>query len=112
MYQPFIEKLVAGYPTLASHADDVTQEVMLVLMRELPVFQRQRTGSFRTWLRQVTVNQLRMALRRLRRTGESKKQADSTYAQVEQLADPLSLVSKQWDEEHDRVVMRRVFDLV
>jgi RNA polymerase sigma-70 factor, ECF subfamily len=112
VYRPFIEKVVSGYPALASEADDVAQDVMLVLMRELPVFQRQRMGSFRSWLRQVTVNQLRMALRKTRRGSPVQGADGATLDPVEELADPHSVESQQWDEEHDRVVMQRVFDLV
>lgn len=110
IYRPFIEKVVLGYPSLASHADDVAQEVMLVLMRELPVFQRQRTGSFRSWLRNVTVNQLRIVLRknRLERTGGALE----LEQQIEALADPLSAAAKKWDEEHDRAVLQRVIEVV
>ncbi len=110
IYRPFIEKVVLGYPSLASHADDVAQEVMLVLMRELPVFQRQRTGSFRSWLRNVTVNQMRIVLRKHRR--ERTVGGLELEQQIEALADPCSAAAKQWDEEHDRAVLQRVIDVV
>ena len=55
-----------------SQADDIAQEVMLVLMRELPVFQRQRIGSFRNWLRQIAVNQLRIAARKSKKFTNAK----------------------------------------
>ena len=64
IYRPFIQSVVKSYPSLMSHADDIAQDVMLVLMRELPTFNRQRTGSFRTFPRQITVNQLRTASRK------------------------------------------------
>src|SRR5262249_28660828 len=44
---------------LAAEADDLAQEVLVVVVRELPAFRRQRDGSFRTWLRRVTVNRVR-----------------------------------------------------
>lgn len=110
IYRPFIEKVVRGYPSLASHADDVAQEVMLVLMRELPVFQRQRTGSFRSWLRNVTVNQLRIVIRKNR--FERTRGALELEQQIEALADPLSEAAKKWDEEHDRAVLQRVIEVV
>ena len=111
IYRPFIEHVVRGYPALASHADDVAQEVLMVLMRELPVFQRQRTGSFRAWLRNVTVNQLRTAMRKVKRSHPLGDFA-SSLEQVESLADPASMASKRWDEEHDRAVMQKVIELV
>lgn len=112
IYRPFIEKVVKGYPVLASYADDVSQEVVMVLMRELPVFQRQRTGSFRAWLRGVTVNQLRAALRKVQRQPKSSAEFSVSTELIESLADPMSIAAKEWDEEHDRAVMQRVIEIV
>lgn len=112
LYKPFIEKIVRGYPALASHAEDVAQEVMLVLMRELPVFQRQRAGSFRTWLRGVTVNQLRKSLRQNKRSPVAAGDLPQLEEQLAQLADPMSVVAKNWDDEHDRAVLARVMEIV
>src|SRR5262245_53493701 len=45
-----------GYPDV----DDLTQEVLTVLVREMPGFQHsERCGAFRHWLRTITVNRLR-----------------------------------------------------
>ena len=51
LYHPLIRRWLLRDPTLREEADDLVQEVMAVLVRELPAFQRQRTGSFRRWLR-------------------------------------------------------------
>ena len=112
IYRPFIQNVVSGYPELMSQADDVTQEVMLVLMRELPVFQRQRIGSFRSWLRQITVNQLRIAARKSKKFTSTGSHDEGIVDQVELLADPASIASKKWDEEYERVVFLRLIDLV
>jgi RNA polymerase sigma-70 factor (ECF subfamily) len=40
-------------------AADVTQDVFVVLLRELPKFEYDRGGSFRGWLRTVTLNKWR-----------------------------------------------------
>ncbi len=112
IYRPFIERVVNSYPVLVSHADDVVQEVVMVLMRELPVYQRQRAGSFRSWLRLVTVNQLRIALRKVKRQPQSSTEFLASVEQIESLADPMSIAAKTWDEEHDRAVLQSVIDLV
>ena len=111
IYRPFIEKVVRGYPTLGSHADDIAQEVMLVLMRELPVFQRQRTGSFRAWLRNITVNQLRVALRKNKIEISARSSDSETLQMIELLSDPHSTLAKKWDEEHDLAVFQKVTEL-
>ena len=107
IYRPFIQSVIQGYPNLLSEADDISQNVMLVLMRELPVFNRQRTGSFRLFLRQITINQLRTASRK------SKKFANNACEDIAQeLADPASIASKKWDQEYERVVFQRLIELV
>jgi RNA polymerase sigma-70 factor, ECF subfamily len=112
IYRPFIDRVVRGYPGLDSQADDVVQEVVLVLMRELPLFQRQRAGSFRAWLRIVTVNQLRIALRKSKRMPRTSADLGFIEQQLETLADSTSQAAKMWEEEHDRAVMQKVIEIV
>src|SRR5579885_2744950 len=58
LYRPLIRRWLLRDPSLRHEADDVVQDVMEVLVRELPTFQRQRTGSFRRWLRAITAHRL------------------------------------------------------
>lgn len=112
IYRPFIDSHVRQYPQLRDEADDIVQNICLVLMRELPTFQRERTGSFRKWFRQVTVNQLRVESRRQRaRPIPSSVLAELDIA-FEQLLDPTSEASRRWDDAHDQEVLRRVIDIV
>jgi len=108
IYRPFIRSVTRAYPMLASQADDVTQEVMLVLMRELPTFQRQRQGSFRAWLRNITVNQLRIAIRKSKKFPQNSSEAKDLDFQLSQLDDPSSELARQWDEQHDKFVLAQV----
>src|SRR5262249_47025885 len=92
--------------------DDLVQEVMEVLVRELPHFRydRQR-GSFRGWLRTITVNRLRMFWRS--RQHRPLATGDSDLARkLNELEDPHSALSKLWDREHDRHVARRLLELI
>jgi Sigma-70 region 2 len=66
IYLPLITRWLGRFPGLGDEADDLAQEVFVVVIREIPRFQRQREGSFRAWLRQVTVNKVRTHRRRLR----------------------------------------------
>ncbi len=112
IYRPFIDAQVRKYPQLATEVDDIVQNICMVLMRELPQFQRQRTGSFRRWFRQVTVNQLRAELRKHRaRPLPSSILAELDFA-LDQLLDPASEASQRWNEEHDQEVLRRVIEIV
>lgn len=112
IYRPFIDSVIRSYPALASQADDISQDVMMVLMRELPRFQRQRTGSFRSWLRGITVNQLRIALRKSKKFKQTDESGLTAEEKVGELADPTSIASQKWDQEHDRVVLERIVQVV
>src|SRR5437660_12901871 len=67
LYAPLIRGWLRPYSVKEEDAEDLAQEVMAVVVRELAHFQHtQQHGAFRNWLRTVTVNQLR-ALWRARR---------------------------------------------
>src|ERR687893_713556 len=67
IYLPLIRRWLARVPGLGDEAADLAQEVFVVVVREVARFDRQREGSFRAWLRQVTVNQVRSHRRRRHR---------------------------------------------
>src|SRR5260370_42262545 len=56
LYRPLIHRWILRDAGLRNDAEDVVQDVMSVLIRELPQFHRERTGSFRLWLRNITQN--------------------------------------------------------
>src|SRR5713101_7846680 len=59
IYRPLIRSWMRRVPGVADEADDLAQEVLVVLFRELASFERRRDGSFRAWLRQITLNRIR-----------------------------------------------------
>jgi RNA polymerase sigma-70 factor (ECF subfamily) len=111
LYRPLISRWILRDPALRSDADDLAQEVMGVLIRELPGFRRQRVGSFRRWLRLVTLNQVQTFRRKQRHRPQAvgDREGDGPLAQ---LADPNSELSRLWDQEHDRRVLRRLLELL
>ena len=105
LYLPLIRSWLAQ-AGLSAEADDLAQEVLLVVVREVPAFRRQRDGSFRTWLRRVTVNRVRSW-----RQARARRPAigfDPTDQFLSQLEDPASELSVQWDRDHDRHVFDRL----
>jgi RNA polymerase sigma-70 factor (ECF subfamily) len=63
MYRPLIHGYLLHQKVPLQEADDLTQELLAVVVRELPRFEHAgRTGAFRTWLRQITVNRVRRLL--------------------------------------------------
>jgi RNA polymerase sigma-70 factor (ECF subfamily) len=109
LYRPLIQAWLAQ-AGLAAETDDLAQEVLVVLVRELPRFRRQRDGSFRTWLRRVAVNRVRSWRQaRARRPVAGLDQTDQFLSQLE---DPASQLSRQWDRDHDRHVFTKLLAIV
>jgi RNA polymerase sigma-70 factor (ECF subfamily) len=111
IYRPLIGKWLSGVPGLRDEADDLAQEVLVVLLRELPSFERQRHGSFRAWLRQVTVNQVRTYYQRRRKLPRAGLGEDGDRL-LAQLEDPGSDLARQWDREHDQHVLKQLLAVV
>jgi DNA-directed RNA polymerase specialized sigma24 family protein len=60
LYEPLLRGWLRRHDLQASDADDVVQEVLGVVVRELPHFEHNhRPGAFRSWLRTITVHCLR-----------------------------------------------------
>ena len=47
IYLPLIERWLSRVPGLGDESADLAQEVLLVVCREIPRFERRREGSFR-----------------------------------------------------------------
>jgi RNA polymerase sigma-70 factor (ECF subfamily) len=111
LYTPLIRAWLRRHALQDSDADDLTQDVLGVLVRELPNFRHDlRRGAFRRWLRQVTVNRLRVFWR----SRHARPLAGGTDLGpvLDQLADPDSGLSQLWDREHDLHVARRLLELL
>jgi RNA polymerase sigma-70 factor (ECF subfamily) len=107
LYRPFIRSWLSRDPSLRDEVEDLVQEVLAVVIRELPTFQRERPGSFRHWLRTITSNRLE-AFRKARHRRPhalAKHFDDSILAQLE---DANSALSRQWDQEHNDFVVGRL----
>ena len=111
LYRPLIRRWLLRDPSLGEEAEDVVQEVMAVLVRELPDFQRQRNGSFRRWLRTIAVHRLG-AFYRSRKNRPLALGSPLEDSPLMQLADPNSELGSQWDREHDRHVLHRLMELI
>ncbi len=110
LYLPLIRRWLAKVPGLGDEADDVAQEVFIVVVRELPQFERKRDGSFRTWLRRISVNKVRS--HRRRRKPIPATGLDHAEYFLDRLEAPDGDLARQWDEDHDRHVYHRLLEIV
>ena len=111
VYRPWVVGWLRRQGLGDSDAEDLAQDILLVVLRELPSFQHnRRPGAFRAWLRAITVHRLRDFGRSRRywpRPGDG-----ALPDRLDELEDPDSPLSRLWDEEHDRHVVGRLLALV
>src|SRR5262245_30874694 len=113
LYTPLIRGWLRRHAQLrAEDADDLVQEVLAVVVRKLPQFERQpRAGAFRRWLRTITVNILREFWRGQRVRPLATGGGDF-QEMLDQLENPESGLSHLWDLEHDQHVTRKLLDMI
>src|SRR4051794_13375499 len=97
LYQPFISRWLGRAGVDNHDADDLAQEVLTVVVKEVPGFRHSRsTGAFRKWLRTVVVNRTRGYWRKKQNRPECE---DGGVLAL--LEDPASGLSGEWDRDHD-----------
>lgn len=102
LYSPLIWAWARKMGLQEADAADLTQEVLCTLARRLPTFEYTKNGSFRAWLRTVTVNKWRERGRR------AKLPIDATIDHHElEHASPDDPIQDFWDNEYrDRLTAR------
>jgi len=110
IYLPLITRWLRRIPGWGDESDDLAQEVFVVMVREIPRFERRREGSFRAWLRQVTVNKVRTFRKQL----GCKPVAGLDLADgfLDRLAEPNSELAREWELDHDRHVFQKLLAIV
>ncbi len=111
LYRPFVRDWFRSQSVELSDADDLTQDVLTALFKELPEFQHSgRTGAFRSWLRTICLNRL-LGYRRTLATRGQATGGTEFHNQIAAIAGDDPLVA-DWDREHDQAILRYLFELV
>jgi RNA polymerase sigma-70 factor (ECF subfamily) len=109
LYTPLIRSWLGRHSVPDRDADDLTQDVLKAIVCHLSGFQHNgRAGAFRSWLRTITVNQVRQSWR----SGRGRAGAAGLAAALDDLADPASDLSLAWNREHDEHVLRRLLEMI
>lgn len=110
VYASLLRKWLGRFDVETHDAEDLVQDVLLTMSRELPKFEHSgRTGAFRNWLRTILVHRLRNFWRSRRHRPLAA--GGSTWAEwIEQLAEDSSDASREWNAEHDRHVLARLLE--
>jgi RNA polymerase sigma factor (sigma-70 family) len=112
LYTPLIKSWLRRQGVSAEDAEDLTQEVLGILVREVSQFQHNgRAGAFRSWLRTITINCIRQSWRSRSVRPQTTRLLELDSA-LDQLEDPNSDLCRRWDREHDEFVLHRLLDLI
>jgi RNA polymerase sigma-70 factor (ECF subfamily) len=112
LYRPLILGWLQRQGVPSSDLEDLYQEVLLSVVKHLPDFQHPgHPGAFRAWLRTIVCSRT-ADYWRASDPGTEALGGSGAIAILQEIADPASELNRQWDEEHDRYVIRRLLDMV
>jgi RNA polymerase sigma-70 factor, ECF subfamily len=112
LYRPLIIGWLNRQGVAAGDLEDLSQEVLLTVVKHLPDFQHSgHRGAFRSWLRTIVCSRTADYWRAID-SGTQASGGSGATAALQQIADPDSELNRQWDEEHDRYVLHCLLDLV
>lgn len=111
LYAPLIRVWLRKYDVQDSDADDLVQDVLLAVSKDLAKFEHGgQPGAFRGWLKAILVNRLRKFWRARGRRPQARGDSDID-ARLAQLDDPASEMSQIWNRQHDQYVLRELLAL-
>ena len=111
-YSPLLRAWVLRADVQFADADDLVQDVLLVVHRELPGFQHnQHRGAFRNWLRRIVVFRLQNFWRSRGRVVVVGGDSDLEQ-RLQQLEEDSSVLSQHWDREHNLAVARKLLEMI
>ena len=111
LYAPLIRAWLRKYDVQDSDADDLVQEVLLAVSKDLSKFEHGgQPGAFRGWLKAILVNRLRKFWRARDRRPQARGDSDM-HARLAQLDDPATEMSQIWNRQHDQYVLRQLLAL-
>ncbi|HEV3310119.1 MAG TPA: sigma-70 family RNA polymerase sigma factor [Chloroflexota bacterium] len=112
LYRPLIIGWLNRQGVPAADLEDLSQDVLLSVVKHLPTFEHSgHRGAFRAWLRTIVCSRTSNYWRAAGASTQAAGGSGATAA-LQQIADPDSDLNRQWDDEHDRYVIRCLLDLI
>src|SRR3954465_12252243 len=112
LYRPLILAWLNRQGVPAGDLEDLSQEVLLSVVKHLPGFQHSgHRGAFRAWLRTIVCRRTADYWRAID-AGTLARGGSGATAALQGIAAPDSDLNRQWDEEHDRYVLHCLLALV
>ncbi len=110
-YRPFVRDQLVRHGVEATSAEDVSQQVLTIVWRKLPEFERQGTGSFRAWLRSITINCFRDFLKSRQYRSRAVGGTDMLDLAAK-MEDPHGEFTHIWNRDHARHVVEELLTAV
>ena len=104
LYTPLIFYWARKVGLKQADAADLVQEVFAIVFRKLPDLKYDRQGSFRGWLRTVTMNKYREQRRK-----KALPIVDATDSLMDQLAS-IPQAESTWDLDYGRILLKQAMD--
>lgn len=105
IYEPLIHNWLRSRNLIASDRDDITQNVLIVVVQKLPEFHHNgQTGAFRKWLKCISIN----CIRDYWKKQKQHPQQAAAHGTLDDWADDTSELSMQWDREHNQQVIQKL----
>jgi RNA polymerase sigma-70 factor (ECF subfamily) len=112
LYTPLIQSWLRKYQIQPTDADDLAQEILLTVSRELPNFKHSgHPGAFRNWLRKILLYRVQ-SFWRSKKYQPLAKGGSSVLEDLEQLEDETSHASQLWNSEHDRHILAQLLEQI
>jgi RNA polymerase sigma-70 factor (ECF subfamily) len=106
LYTPLIYYWARKTGLQPQDASDLVQDVLAIMVTKLPSFHYDRSGTFRGWLRTVTLNKWRERNRRA-----SLPIAAASTSQIASLVQP-EAAEELWDQEYRQQLVARCLELL
>jgi len=112
LYRPLILGWLNRQGVPGGDLEDLSQDILVSVVKHLPDFHHSgRRGAFRAWLRTIVCSRTTDYWRAID-AGTRGQGGSGATAALQDIADPDSNLNRQWDDEHDRYVLRRLMDLI
>ena len=106
LYTPLMFHWARKVGLQQSDAADLVQDVLSIVFRRLPEFQYDTSGSFRGWLRTVTLNKFREKKRK--RVTDVSVASNSVLEQISSL----QRAESTWDLDYGRMLLQQTMALM
>lgn len=113
-YSPWINGFCVSRPGMASHAADLTQEILVKLTQQMPSFEYDSNGRFRAWLSRLMSNAVCDYQRRIRARPDQARAVDVTLVDPDdsRLDESVMAAARALDDDFVRRLAGQYLDRV